>query len=199
MKIVLIGATGIIGKAVAKALEAHQVICVGNTGGDYQVNIEDRDSIKALFDQIGQVDAIISTAGMAHFASVEALSYEQVKQSIDSKLLGNVNVFQVGKDFVKEGGSITLTSGVLSHQLMHGASAISLVNAGLDAFVRASAFELGDTLRVNTVSPHFVKETMALMGLDTDSGISASDTAKAYVYAVLSNETGKAIDVADHV
>lgn len=199
MKIVLIGATGTIGKAVSKALEQHEVIKVGFKDGDYNVDIEDRASLTALFEKLGQVDAIISTTGLVTFAPVEELTYDQVQLSINSKLLGNINVFQVGRHYVREGGSITLTSGVLAQQPMYSASAASLVNAALDAFAKATAFELGDKLRINTVSPHFVKETMAMMGMDTAGGISAADTAKAYAYAVTSSDTGTIIDVSDHI
>lgn len=199
MKIVLIGANGTIGKAVVKELEEHQLIEVGFSEDEYQVDIEDRNSLTKLFDKIGKVDAIISTTGVAIFATVEELSYDQVKLSVNSKLIGNINVFQMGQHYVNDGGSITLTSGILTQKPMYGGSAPSLVNAALDSFAKATAFELGDKLRINTVSPHFVKETMIMMGLDTEGGISAADTAKAYSYAVNSDVTGQAIDVADHV
>lgn len=199
MKIVLIGATGVIGKSVANELKEHEVIKVGRKSGDYQVDIEDRASIAALFEKIGDVDAIISTTGSVVFAPVNAITDDQVKSSVDSKLLGNINVFQVGKNHLRKGGSITLTSGGLAQHPMQGGSAASLVNAALDAFARASAYELGDSVRVNTVSPRFVKETMEMMGMDSSSGISAADTAKAYRHAVMSNEVGQAFDVVDYV
>lgn len=199
MKIVLIGANGTIGKAVAKTLEDHQLITVGFSEGEYQVDIEDRQALTTLFNKIGKVDAIISAAGAVAFAPSDELSYDQVKLSVNNKLVGNTNVFQIGQQYVNEGGSITLTSGVLAQQPMHGGSIVSSVNAALDAFAKATAFELGTKLRINTVSPHFVKETMAMMGMDTKGGISAADTAKAYLYAVTSDVTGQAIDVADHI
>ncbi|WP_299003907.1 short chain dehydrogenase [uncultured Shewanella sp.] len=199
MKIVLIGATGTIGKAVAKELTAHDVISVGFNQGDYQVDIEDRGSIESFFKKIGQVDAIISTSGNIAFAPVTELNYEQYKLTIDSKLMGQLNIFQIGKEYVRPGGSITLSSGVLAQNPMSGGAAVSLVNAGLDAFAKAAAFELGDTLRINTVSPHFVTETMEMMGMDSSGGISATDTAKAYIYALNSNETGQVFDVANYI
>ncbi len=199
MKIVLIGATGTIGKAVSNELKKHEVICVGFKGGDYQANIEDRASLKALFDKIGEVDAIVSTTGMIAFAPVEDLTFEQIKASVDSKLLGQINIFQVGREYVREGGSITLSSGVLAQYPMHSGSAASLVNAAIDSFVKATAFEIGSKLKVNSVSPRFVKETMEMMGMDSASGISAADTAKAYAHAVTTSETGQSFDVVDYI
>ncbi|KAI9135680.1 SDR family oxidoreductase [Acaryochloris sp. CCMEE 5410] len=125
--------------------------------------------------------------------------FEQIKSSVDSKLLGQVNLFQVGNKYVREGGSITLSSGYLAQHPMEGGAVISLVNAALDAFAKAAAFELGSSLRVNTVSPRFVKETMEKMGMDSSSGISAADTAKAYKYAVEISEFGQAFDIADYL
>lgn len=199
MKIVLIGATGTIGKAVTDELRDHDVITVGYKSGDYQVDIESRASLAVLFEQIGEVDAIISTTGMVAFAMVDDLTHDQIEASVDSKLMGNINLFQVGRKYVREGGSITFTSGVLAKQPMHSGSAASLVNAALDSFAMAAALELGSSLRVNTVSPRFVKETMEMMGMDSASGISAADTAKAYAYAITTSETGQIFDVADYL
>lgn len=199
MKIALIGATGIIGKAVAEELNDHEIIHVGFSNGDYKVDVEDRSSIEALFKEIGTVDAIISTTGQIAFAPVKELTDEQYKLTVDSKLMGQINLFQIGRDYVSEGGSITFSSGYLAQNPMAGGAAVSMVNAAIDSFAKAAAFELGSSLRVNSVSPRFVKETMELMGMDSATGISAADTAKAYKHAVEGNETGQAFDVVDYI
>lgn len=199
VKIVLIGASGIIGQKITEVLKDHEVIKVGRNSGDYQADIEDRASLEALFEKTGQVDAVISAAGMVAFAPIDELAFEQIQASVNSKLLGNINVFQVARKYVKTGGSITLSSGVLAQQPMVSGAAASLVNAALDSFAKAAALELGDSIRINTVSPRFVKETMELMGMDSGSGISAADTAKAYHHAVTTRETGQAFDVLDYL
>lgn len=199
MKVVLVGATGTIGKAIVNELKDHDVIRVGFKGGDYQVNIEDRSTIEALFKEIGTVDAIISTTGLIAFAPVKELAYQDIKQSLDNKVMGNINLFQIGKEYLREGGSFTFSSGYLAQNPMDGGAAVSMVNAALDSFAKAAAFELGMSLRVNTVSPRFVKETMELMGMDSSDGISAAGTAKAYRHAIQSKETGQAFDVVDYL
>jgi NAD(P)-dependent dehydrogenase (short-subunit alcohol dehydrogenase family) len=199
MRIVLIGATGVIGNAIVNELKDHELIRVGFNNGDFQVNIEDRDSIKALFKEIGTVDAIISASGQIAFAPIQDLTHEQIKLTIDNKLMGQINLFQIGREYIREGGSITLSSGYLAHNPMTGCVAVSLVNAALDSFAKAAAFELGTSLRVNCVSPRFVKETMDMMGMDTTTGISAADTAKAYKHALISSETGQAFDVVNYI
>ena len=201
MKIVIFGATGTIGNAVTKELDEHEIVRVGfNTGnGDYHADIEDRESLSALFKEIGTVDAIISTTGLIAFAPVKDLAFEDIQKTVDNKIMGHINLFQIGHSYIREGGSITFTSGHLAQHPMSGGAAVSMVNAALDAFAKASAFELGSTLRINTVSPRFVKETMELMGMDSTDGISAADTAKAYRHAVETSETGHAFDVVDYI
>lgn len=199
MKILLIGATGTIGKAVATRLGAeHEVIAAGYTEGDVQVDLADADSIKAMFELVGKVDAIISTAGQARFAPFNALSDDDYQLGLENKLMGQVNLVRYGADYVKLGGSITLTSGVLSRKPMAGSASISMVNGALESFVRAAALELHQ-LRLNVVAPVFVKETMAMMGLDTESGVSAADTAIAYEVAVNGEMHGETLDITDYI
>ncbi|MEH6712844.1 MAG: short chain dehydrogenase [Paraglaciecola polaris] len=199
MKIVLIGATGMIGSAVSNELKEHEIISAGFKNGQYQVDIENRDSIEAMFEDVGQVDAVISTTGLIAFAPLNELTIEQFRMTINNKILGHINLLQIASQYIRDGGSITFTSGYVAQNPMPGSSSVSLVNAALDAFVKAAALELGSKLRINTVSPRFVKETMTLMGMDSTDGVSAVDTANAYRHAIESNETGKAFDVVDYI
>ena len=64
MKIVIIGASGTVGRAVTEELiRRHEVIRVGRTRGDYQVDITSQEIVQALFEKIGRVDAIVSASG----------------------------------------------------------------------------------------------------------------------------------------
>lgn len=199
MKVLLIGATGTIGKAIGANLNDHEVVKVGNSGGDYQVDMNDNASIEALFAKTGNVDAVISVAGSIVFSPVKDLTADQYQDAINGKLLNHLNLFRIAQNHVNEGGSITFTSGDLAQNPMPGGAAVSLVNAALDSFVKAAALETGDALRVNTVNPHFVKETMEMMGMDSSSGISAADTAKAFRAAIEGKESGKIFDVPDYI
>src|SRR3954470_11900000 len=95
---------------------------------------------------------------------------------------------------IRDGGSFTLTSGVLSQEPMRGSSAISLVNAGLEGFVRAAALEAPRGVRVNVVSPPWVSETLKAMGMDPSGGMPAAEVARAYVEAVTGSRNGEVID-----
>ncbi|WP_036817621.1 short chain dehydrogenase, partial [Photobacterium sanctipauli] len=147
---------------------------------------------------VGKVDAVVSTAGQASFAPLQALTDDDYQLALQNKLMGQVNLVRIGRDYVTEGGSITLTSGVLSRQPMPGSAAISMVNGALESYVKAAALELNQ-LKLNVVAPVFVKETMAMMGMDTEGGVSASDTAKAYVVAVEGDMHGQTLDITHYI
>jgi NAD(P)-dependent dehydrogenase (short-subunit alcohol dehydrogenase family) len=174
MKVIVVGATGTIGQAVVNQLSArHEVIKVGYTSGDYHVNIGSADSIKKLYEAIGPVDAVVSAAGVAKFKNLDQLTDEDFHLSVSNKLMGQVNLVRIGSRYVRDNGSFTVTSGLLGREPMQGSAAISMVNAGVDGFVRAAALELPRRVRVNAVSPVWVTETLKAMGMDTSHGMPA--------------------------
>jgi NAD(P)-dependent dehydrogenase (short-subunit alcohol dehydrogenase family) len=149
MKIVIIGATGTIGKAVVAALRGnHEIGAVSRSGGEHRADITDKASLERALPAIGKVDAIISAAGSAVFKPLAVLSDADFEKCLHDKLMGRVNVVRVGSQFVRSGGSITITSGVLAQEPMPGSAAISLVTSGLEGFGRAAALEVkGDKIR----------------------------------------------------
>ena len=196
MRIVIVGATGTIGKAVAAALSGkHEIIAVSRSATGHRADITNKASLEKAFAAIGIVDAIVSVAGGAVFKPLAELSDADFDKCLHDKLMGQVNVVRVGSAYVRPGGSITITSGVLAQEPMPGAAAISLVNAGLEGFGRAAALELGnDKIRVNVVSPPWVTETLVAYKMDPTIGLSAAEVAKAYVKSVEGAATGQIID-----
>ena len=196
MKIVVIGATGTIGGAVVKLLrQRHQVIAVSRSSGDYRADITNKASIETALGAIGKVDAIVSAAGSAVFKPLTALIDSDFEKSLLDKLMGQVNVVRAGAQYILSGGSITLTSGILAQEPMPGSAAISLVNAGLEGFGRAAALELQSAkVRVNVVSPPWVKETLVALNMNPSSGMPADEVAKAYAQSVGGSATGEIID-----
>jgi dTDP-4-dehydrorhamnose reductase len=78
MKIAVIGATGTVGRAVFSEFQPrHEVIEIGATRGAHRVDLTKIDSIHALFKSIGQVDAIVATAGHVHFGELSQMTPEQ--------------------------------------------------------------------------------------------------------------------------
>jgi len=197
VKIIVIGSTGTIGAEVVKALTArkHEVVRASRKG-DVKVNLDEPASIRALFDTVGNVDAVISCAGNAVFKPFADLTDADYELGLRSKLMGQVALARTAKDHLRDGGSVTLTTGVLAMRPMVGSAAISLVNAGLEGFVRAAALELPRRLRINAVSPPWVKETMVKFGMDPTPGLAAADVAKAYLAAVEGSHQGHILDPA---
>jgi NAD(P)-dependent dehydrogenase (short-subunit alcohol dehydrogenase family) len=104
--------------------------------------------------------------------------------------MGQVNVVRVGFEFVRDRGSLTVTSGILARTPMSGSAAVSLVNAGLEGFVRAAAGEAPRGIRVNVVSPPWLTETLQALGMDPAPGQPAAAVAQLYVRSVEGNQTG---------
>ena len=199
MKILIVGATGLIGGAVANALSANQeIISAGYSDGDVKVDLGSKASIEAMFQAIGTVDAVISTAGLAGFAPFNELDDAAYDLALGNKLMGQINLVRVGQRHISDGGSFTLTAGILSREPMPGSVVISIANGALESFAKAAALELDRDLRVNTVSPVFVKETMEMMGMDASTGLSVADTAKAYVAVIEGNMNGETLDAPDY-
>jgi NAD(P)-dependent dehydrogenase (short-subunit alcohol dehydrogenase family) len=132
MRIIVTGATGTIGKPVADALaERHEVVRVGHQSGDLRLDVASRESIERLFAAVGPFDALISASGRsARFKPLPELTDEDFQFSLANKLMGQVNLVRIGLRHVRDGGSFTLTSGVLGPSPMPGSAAISLVNMG---------------------------------------------------------------------
>jgi NAD(P)-dependent dehydrogenase (short-subunit alcohol dehydrogenase family) len=149
--------------------------------------------------KVRDVDAVVCCAGGGAWKPLAELTDEDFAKSLSDKLMGQVNVVRTALSRVRDGGSVTVTSGVLGQKPTPGSAAISLVNAGLGGFVRAAALEAPRKVRVNVVSPPWVKETLAAMKMDTSIGLAAADVTKAYVAAVESAGTGEALDPARFV
>ena len=196
MKIIVIGATGTIGAKVTQALAAngHEVVSIARSSREIRVNLDEPATVRAMFDKIRDADAVISCAGNAAFKPFAQLTDADYELGLRSKLMGQVSLARIAKDHLRDGGSITLTTGTLAMHPMPGSVSVSMVNAGLEGFVRAAALELRRNLRINAVSPPWVKETMVKLGMDPSPGLASADVANAYVAAVEGSHQGKVLD-----
>jgi len=198
MKIVVIGATGTIGKAVVAALEGrHEIVKVANRSGDLRVDIADTGSIRKLFERVGRFDALVSAVGKVHFGELAKLTEKEMAIGLNHKLMGQVNLVLIGRDHINDEGSFTLTSGILSRDPIRYGAAASLVNGALEAFAPAAAIELPRGIRINVVSPGVLLESMPTFGeyFRGHEPVQASRVANAYVKSVEGRLTGKVFDV----
>jgi NAD(P)-dependent dehydrogenase (short-subunit alcohol dehydrogenase family) len=199
MKVLVVGATGAIGSAVAQTLaeRGHEVIRAARTRGDYQVDITSDASVEALYAAVGRVDAIVSAAGGLFFGPLNEMRPADFNVGLQDKLLGQVRLALLGQHVLADGGSITLTTGVAADDPVRGGGNAAAVNAGVEGFVHGAAIELSRGLRINAVSPTLLTESLAAYGalFPGVETVSAARVALAYVRSVEGPLTGRVFRV----
>jgi len=194
MKIVLIGANGTIGLAVRQELEQHhEVVSAGRRESDIYVDITSPDSIRDMYLSVGEVDAVISATGETYFGPLKELTPQTNDLSINSKLKGQVNLVLIGQHFIKDGGSFTLTTGIIMEDPIIGGTSGAMVGGAIKSFVESAAIELPRGIRINNVSPNVLVESMDKYGpyFQGFDPVPGSKVAKAYVKSVEGAQTGK--------
>ncbi|HAU8296341.1 TPA: SDR family oxidoreductase [Vibrio vulnificus] len=207
---VVLGGTSGIGAELAKQLESdHSIVHVASrqTGLD----ISDEKSVYHYFETIGAFDHLIVTAGSyAPAGKVVDVEITQAKYAFDTKFWGAVLAAKHGARYLKQGGSITLTSGMLSRKVVANTYVKAAINAAIEATTKVLAKELAP-IRVNAISPGLTK-TEAYKGMNADDRDAmyqrtqshlpvgkvgeASDIAMAYLFAIQNSYmTGTVIDV----
>lgn len=165
MPILIIGATGTVGRAISKDLETgHDVILAGRNGPDVKLDMTDSASLLQTFQNIGEIDAMVVCAGHVPFRPFGELADQDFRDGIENKLLGQVNLVRASLSTLKPGGAIVLTSGILADEPLIGSTCAAAVNGALNAFVMALAAEQARRLRINIVSPGIVEESIATHG-----------------------------------
>ncbi len=203
LRILLVGASGTIGRAVAAELGArHDIVAAGRNSGDVRLDIDDPASIIAGLRKAGPIDAVACASGSVAFRPLGMIEPDTVTASayalgLASKLMGQVNLALAARGTLRDGGCITLVSGVLSGDPIVAGSSASMVNGAIEAFVRAAAIELPRGLRINVVSPTVLTESMAgyapfFRGF---ASVSAARVGLAYSRSIEGAQTGQVYTV----
>ena len=193
MKILLIGASGTLGKAVAAELGArHTIIPAGRSSGE-KVDVTDFASVQALFARVGKVDAIASTSGKVHFGPLADMTPELYDVGLKDKLMGQVNLVMAGQAALNDGGSFTLTTGILAQDPIRFGASASMVNGAIESFVMSAAIELQRGLRINAVSPNVLTESMDSYGpyFRGYKPVTAADAALGFAKSIEGAQTGQ--------
>lgn len=154
MRIILVGASGDVGQAAfADLSQRHDVVPVGRTTGEVRVDISDRGSIQAMYEEVGAFDALVSAAGSVHFAPLAEQTDASLGIGLANKVMGQINLVLEGLKRLAGRGSFTLTSGVLDRDPVVAGTGAALANGALAGFVKSAAIEMPPGVRINVVSP----------------------------------------------
>ncbi|MGL6162948.1 MAG: short chain dehydrogenase [Aeromonas veronii] len=164
--VILIGAQGKMGQAALSGLGKHKVITASRSGEgcDFQVDITSRESIERLYQNVGSFDAVVNTAGFCEYAPFGEMSDEQWQTTIQSKLMGQINLVNIGLNYINQGGSFTLISGILNIKPIPLAIADATTSGAIDTFVQCVAHELPRGIRINVVNPTVLEEAWDVYG-----------------------------------
>ena len=160
MRILVVGAEGTVGRTAVAALSPrHEIIKAGRKSGDVRVDLTDEASIRAMFAKTGKLDAIVAASGHTHFGPLASMTIDQFKSGLLDKLLGQVALALIGQHHLNDGGSITLTSGVVNRDPIRQGANAGAVDGALDAFVKSAAIEMPRGIRINVVSPGLLQDS----------------------------------------
>ena len=192
MRILLVGATGLLGTAVHQELVArkHDVVTVSRTGGDLQYDITDPAQVADLYRTVGQVDAVASAAGDVPWKPIAELTVEDYQAAVTGKVLSQIALVKEGLTHVTE--SFTLITGVLAREPVVTGAAAALANGAVEAFVRAAAIEIAPR-RINAISPTVFTEALDAYGafFPGMKPVPLADVAQAYVRSIEGRQTGQ--------
>lgn len=202
MRILLVGASGTLGSAVHAVLAGrHEVVSASRTTGDVHIDLTRPDSIAAMYDAVGTVDAVACAAGVVPLERLEKLERGDIEAGVQNKLLGQVELVRQGIRHVSNGGSFTLITSVLSTDPVPGSTVAALVSGALKAFVLAAAIELPDGRRINAVSPSVFTTSLPAAAelFPGATGVEPERVARAYVKSIEGAQTGKVYRVEEHL
>jgi NAD(P)-dependent dehydrogenase (short-subunit alcohol dehydrogenase family) len=197
MKILVVGASGLLGSAVVAELSKRNEVISASRSSEVQVDIKDVTSIRAMFEATGKLDAIVCTAGKAHFGPLAEITTDKMMIGINDKLMGQVNLVLEGTKHLNDGGSFTLVSGILGDEPIKAGANASLVNGAIDSFVRAASIELPRGIRINSVSATMFAEALEHYGpyFRGFKPVPVADVALAFSRSVEGASTGQVFKI----
>ena len=197
MRVLLIGASGRLGAAVHDALRERHHVVTASRSGEVEVDVRDPDSIAAMYEQVGRVDAVASAVGQVPYKPLGELTTGDLRDGIADKLLGQVELVRQGTAHVAGDGSFTLVTGVLARSPILTGTVASLVNGALESFVKAAAIELPHRQRINAVSPTVFTEALDAYGSSFPGflPVPLADVAATYVRSIEGAQTGQVYEL----
>ncbi|HZD22422.1 MAG TPA: SDR family oxidoreductase [Acidimicrobiia bacterium] len=176
---VVIGAGSGIGEAGAEALAAQgaRVVCadlstasaehvatgINEGGGEASVgtvDVGDRDSVEALYEDVGEIDVLVTTPAINVRKRMLDTTEEEARTVVDLNLIGTFNAITgAGRRMADAGGgSIIAISSIRSQVVEPGQGVYAATKAGVLQMIRTLASELGPHgVRANALAPGVVE------------------------------------------
>ena len=135
-------------------------------GADYQyfsADVSDEGAVKQLFKEIGEIDILVNNAGITKDNLLLRMSEEDWDDILNIHLKA---VFRLSKRVLKgmtraRFGRIINISSVVAHFANPGQANYSAAKAGIEAFSRSLAKEMGSRqITVNCIAPGFIATEM---------------------------------------
>ena len=196
MKILIVGASGLLGSGAVSALSDENEIIQASRSGEVSVDLTEPNSIAAMYEQVGKVDAVIAATGKVPFKSITEITLEDYRSGIADKVLGQIELVRRGIEFVNDGGSFTLTTGILARAAIPTGTVASVANGALESFVMAVAIEMPRGIRINVVSPSVLVEATGYHSYFPGfEQVTLKAVGKAYAKSVNGKKTGHTYEI----
>ncbi len=164
-KIIVVGATGRLGRVVVNGLKDYEVIRAGRSGPDLKIDALDFESVSDVFASVGIFDGLISCIGGTPFKTFEELTMEDFALGLSKKCFSQLNLAKAAIPFLSDNGSITLTSGIIGDEPILAGSCAAAANGALNMSVSTLAAEYAGRLRINVVSPSIIENSVEDYGM----------------------------------
>ena len=197
MKIIVLGASGLIGSALVQALSPKHEIVRAGRNGDVRVDYTNGQSVKKMFEQVGGFDALaVAVGGDSIFKGYEDLTVEDFEYGFQRKFLAQIRLVRTGTSYARDGASFTLSSGFLSDYPNPASAATGPINAAVDAFGRTVGPLLPRGIRLNVVSPGPVSPAPAVSPEQARRGVvTAEQAAAGYVDSIEGTMNGEVLRI----
>ncbi len=184
-RIVLTGATSVIGREIAMTVARHnaKLVLLGRNDvslrnmlaslppNDHQIVVTDlnntgliKDVLKPLLLELKPIYGFCHCAGVVHTRSLSMSKPEMIQKQLDVNVLAGIEIARLvtSREMAADSeGSVVFISSIYAHIGAAGQLGYCLSKGAINAAVRAMAVELAPRrIKANTVSPGFVRTDM---------------------------------------
>ena len=165
-KIVVVGATGRLGRVVVEGLkDDYELVLASRSGPDLKIDAFDFANAGKILSSVGKFNGLVSCIGGALFKPFDELTMEDFATGLSKKCFSQLNLARAAIPLLTENGSITLTSGIIGDEPILAGSCAAAANGALNMCVSTIAAEYAGKLRINIVSPSIIENSVDDYGM----------------------------------